>query len=417
MSQDKGLDVRLNGLLLGRLEQTVVGKMSFVYVDGAAHTISLSMPVRSEPYDDDACEAYFGGLLPESEKARVAIGRHYGANPNNNFSLLRAIGHDCAGALSLHAPNENVSEAATVPLAGRFPTEAELAIHLRELPKRPLMIGVDDIRLSLAGAQDKAALCMIGARLAFPALGVPTTHILKPAIAHVGETVVNEYLCMRLAAAVGLPVAAVEMHQAEDIPFLLVERFDRVIADGLIGRIHQEDFCQALGVRSPQKYERDGGPNLATCFALMKRLTFPAQARTQLLQTLIFNVLIGNGDAHAKNYSILHRSKGGVVLTPAYDLLSTRYYFTRRARMAMKLGGYYDFEKIQLRHWQRFSQNVGLAFPLVRKMLEDLEARLQEVIANEWTLYDAGEAHAVLDYLSCHARTMVAQARSGPPRS
>jgi serine/threonine-protein kinase HipA len=414
MSQDKVLDVRLDGHLLGRLEQTPVGKMSFRYVEGATRALSLSMPVRAEPYDDEACEAYFGGLLPESEPARVAIGRHYGANPNNNFSLLRAIGHDCAGALSLHAPGEAVLEAAAVPLAGRFPTEAELARHLRELPKRPLMIGVDGIRLSLAGAQDKAALCMIDGQLAFPGPNVPTTHILKPAIAAVGETVVNEYLCMRLAAAVGLPVAPVEMRRAEDVPFLLVERFDRETDCGTISRIHQEDFCQALGVRSTQKYESDGGPNLSTCFALMKRLTYPARARTELLQTLVFNVLIGNGDAHAKNYSILHRPEGGWVLTPAYDLMCTRYYFGPRSKMAMKLGGYYEFERIQLRHWQRFSQATGFTYPLVRKTLEDLEARLQEAIAKERDMNEVGEAHAILDYISRHAQTIKAQARTGP---
>lgn len=417
MSQEKVLDVHLNGQLLGRLEQTPAGRMRFAYAEGATCAISLSMPVRDEPYDDDACEAYFGGLLPESEPARVAIGRYYGVNPNNNFSLLRAIGHDCAGALSLHAPGEALPEATDVRLAGRVPTEAELAQHLRELPKRPLMVGVDGIRLSLAGAQDKAAVCLIDDQLAFPAQGVPTTHILKPMIADVGDTVVNEYLCMRLAAAVGLPVAAVAMGKAEDVPFLLVERFDRRTIDGRIGRVHQEDFCQALGVRSPQKYEADGGPNLSTCFTLMKRLTYPARARTQLLQALVFNVLTGNGDAHAKNYSILHRPEGGFVLTPAYDLLSTRYYFGRRSRMAMKLGGYYEFERIQLRHWQRFSQAVGFSFPLVRKTLEDLEVRLQEAIAKERTLTDADEAHAILDYLCRHAQTMLAQARTGPSLS
>lgn len=413
MSQDKVLDVHLNGRFLGRLEQNQVGKMVFRYADDARRPLSLSMPVRPDPYDDDACEAYFGGLLPERDTARKAIASHYGANANNNFSLLRAIGHDCAGALSLVPPGESSIEDAA-PLAGRVLTDAELATHLRDLPKRPLMIGVDDMRLSLAGAQDKASLCMIDGQLSVPAPGTPTTHILKPTIAEVGETVTNEYLCMRLAAAVGLPVAAVEMGQAEDVHYLLVERYDRVTVGGLIRRIHQEDFCQAVGIRSTQKYESDGGPNLPKCFELTKRLAAPARARIELLDLVIFNVLIGNGDAHAKNYSVLHRPEGKPVLTPAYDLLSTRYYFGPNSKLAMKVGGYREFERIYLRHWQRFSQEVALAFPLVRSTLANMEARLQGAITAERAYHGTEEAHRVLDYVSGHARAMARQAQTGP---
>lgn len=416
MSRDKLLHVSLNGCLLGRLEQNQVGKMVFSYAKDAKRSLSMSMPLRPDAYDDDACEAYFGGLLPESETARKAIARHYGANANNTFSLLRAIGHDCAGALSLDTFGETVL-ADAVAVAGRILTDTELATHLRDLPKRPLMIGVDDMRLSLAGAQDKASLCLIGGQLAVPAPGTPTTHILKPRIADVGETVTNEYLCMRLAAAIGLPVAAVEIGQAEDVPYLLVERYDRVTADGLVRRLHQEDFCQAVGIRSTQKYESDGGPNLLKCFELTKRLAAPARARIELLDLVIFNVLIGNGDAHAKNYAVLHPPGSKPILAPAYDLLSTRYYFGRRSKMAMKVGGHREFERVYLRHWQRFSQEVALGFPLVRTTLVNLEARLQGAITAERAHHDTEEAQRVLDYVSCHARAMAQQAQAGPSQT
>lgn len=414
MTREKVLDVRLGGRLLGTLELTSTGKMRFCYVEGAGRAVSLSMPVRPEPYDDDACEAYFGGLLPESDAARKAIARLYGANATNTFSLLKAIGHDCAGAVSLRLQGEAAPEAPTVPLVGRVLSEAELAAHLRELPKRPLLAGVDGIRLSLAGAQDKAALCLIDGQLATPADGTPTTHILKPAIADVGETVVNEYLSMRLAAAMGLPVAAVEMGRAEDVPYLLVARYDRLAAGGRIRRIHQEDFCQALGVRSTLKYEADGGPTLARCFDLMKRLASPVRARTQLLELLVFNVLIGNGDAHAKNYAVLHHDEGRAVLAPAYDLLSTRYYFGRNSKMAMKLGGKSEFEQIYSRHWQRFSQAAGLSFPLIRNTIEAGERKLQAAIQREREHLDDAEARRISDFIADHARAMAAQAQVGP---
>lgn len=413
MRPDKLLIVRLNGRELGILEQTPTGKMAFRYRQGAERPLSLAMPVRLEAYDDDACTAYFGGLLPESDAARKAIARFYEANANNDFSLLRAIGHDCAGAVSLQAPEDEPTDAPSVPLAGRRLSDEELAALLRDLPRRPLFVGVGGIRLSLAGAQDKAALSMIDGHLAVPAPGTPTTHILKPSIADVGDTVLNEYLCMRLAAMVGLPVAPVQMRAVDGIPYLLVERYDRTIASGMVSRVHQEDFCQALGVRATIKYERDGGPGLASCFELTKRLAVPAKARTTLLDMLVFNVLIGNGDAHAKNYAVLHPEAGKPYLTPAYDLLSTRYYFERRSKMAMKLGGHYEFERVYLRHWQRFAQEVRLGYPLVRTALATMEAKLQVAIAAERANHGDDEAQRILEYVSAHARKIASQAQAG----
>lgn len=273
----KRLSGRLHGRPVANLDQDDSGRMQMAYLPGSIRPISLSMPIREEPYASAACEAYFGGLLPESDEARKLIARRYGANPNNSFTMLQAIGHDCAGAVSLHPPDDPVIPAQTLPLVGRPISESELAGHLRDLPKKPLFLGIEGLRLSLAGVQNKAALCMIEGQLAIPLCGTPTTHILKPSVSGYEDIVLNEYLCLTLARLVNLKVPAVEYRRAEGLPYLLIERYDRRIDDvRRIGRIHQEDFCQALGVRSAIKYEVDGGPRAADCFQLMERTRRPA---------------------------------------------------------------------------------------------------------------------------------------------
>lgn len=405
---NKVLDVRLNGDLVGHLEQGATGHLSFTYEGNASRALSVSLPLQEESHSHDRCEAYFGGLLPESEFARKAIAKRYGANANSTFSLLRAIGYDCAGAVSLHLPTEPTPAQASFTPEGQLLSESELAAHIRELPRKPLFSGVDGLRLSLAGAQDKAAVCLLNDQLALPAGGTPTTHILKPAITSVGDTVINEFICMRLARSVGLTVPHVEMRTAEEIPYLLVERYDRAFTpEERIYRIHQEDFCQALGVRATMKYQADGGPSLETCFALTMQLTVPAVARMELLRLLAFNVLIGNCDAHAKNYSLIHHADGRLALAPAYDLLCTRYYAGTNQKMAMKIAGYYESDRLYGRHWQRFCKGVGVSYPMLRTMLRDMGDALQEAIERELeTMHDA-EAIRLMRFISGHAADIV----------
>jgi serine/threonine-protein kinase HipA len=249
MSENE-LSVRLHGVPIGVLTQPT-GRMVFKYYENAPYALSVNMPIRTEVYGHDVCEAFFGNLLPESYEAKRLIGLRFGANQNSTFSLLAAIGYDCAGAVSLHHLDEPVGRVIDwQPLRCHQLSASQLAEHIRQLPRQPLMAGVEGIRLSLAGAQDKAAVCMLNGRIALPSGGTPTSHILKPAIEGLEDTVANEFFTMRLAQRMGLTVAPVEIRQVEDIPFLLVGRYDRVIMpDGTaIKRIHQEDFCQALSV-------------------------------------------------------------------------------------------------------------------------------------------------------------------------
>ena len=241
-------------------------------------------------------------------------------------------------------------------------SDEEVVAILDELPRRPMLAGKDGLRLSLAGAQDKLPVVFDGARIGLPRNGTPSSHILKPAIHAAPDSVANEDFCLSLADALQLKPAKSKVHAVLNRPFLLVERYDRVAdAQGNRLRIHQEDFCQALGVVPEMKYQNEGGPDLAQCFDLVRRVTRPSAPQIlRLLDYVIFNALIGNHDAHAKNFSLLYSGETPT-LAPLYDTLSTAVYPTLAPKMAMKIGSKYKFSEIQARHWDQFAESAGLA--------------------------------------------------------
>lgn len=406
------LSVRLHGIPIGTLEQDLHGRMNFRYLPDARRSLSLSLPLQQTSYDHHACEAYFGGLLPESEAARKAIAIRFGANPRNIFSLLKAIGYDCAGAVSLHHPDTPVSPLDEFTIDARPLSNTELAQHIRDLPRKPLFLGAEGLRLSLAGVQDKAAVCLINGQPALPLGGTPTTHILKPAFGPEPQNklVYNEYLCLKLARAVGIPVPEAEIRFAEEIPYLLIKRYDRqVLPDGKLRRIHQEDFCQALGIPATMKYQSDGGPDLTRSFSLMLQLKRPAVERTSLLRRVLFNTLIGNCDAHAKNYSLLHHETLGPQLAPAYDLISTRFYPELTDRMAMKIGGRRRAEELYARQWQRFAEETALGYPMLRKMLTEVAAKLTTALNKERASLEYQACKTIADYIDHHSGSVMAR--------
>ena len=279
-------------------------------------------------------------------------------------------------------------------------TDQELADILKGLPRRPLMAGEADIRLSLAGAQDKIAVHLSDGQIALPLDGAPSTHVLKPAIERFDGTVFNEAFSMRLARAAGLQTAKVELGEAGGIAYLLVERYDRVtrtspseevenhVGVSTLQRLHQEDFCQAFGIVSERKYQSEGGPSLKQCFDLVREASsVPALDLQSLLDAVTFNFLIGNNDAHGKNFSLLYRgetrSNMETRLAPFYDLLSTAYYPELNTKMAMKIGGEYDSDKVSLKHFEGLAEEVGLGKPIVkrrvRELAETLLAKITEV--------------------------------------
>lgn len=392
------LSIRLHGEPVGILEQTPTGKKIFTYNRDAVTPISVGMPIREQAYDEQACEAFFGGLLPEGELAKQIIGKKYKISSNNSFALLKAIGYDCAGAISCHAIDEPIVPQYSIPLVGRIVTDDELYNHLKDLPKKPLFMDVEGLRLSLAGVHDKAAICLIDNQVSFPENGCPTTHILKPASPHFEGLTENEYFVMKIAQQIGLSVPQIELRKIKDITFLLIERYDRRIKNNYIERIHQEDFCQALGIPSVKKYQNEGGPGFKSCFDLLNITAQPAIDRNHLASIIVFNYLIGNMDAHGKNFSLLHRDVSDIQLTPFYDVICTRVYGNLTSKMAMKMGSKYDADQVLPRHWQQLCEEVKYRYISMIDLIKKLGNQIKDVaIQEKKLLQNKGIDHPIID--------------------
>lgn len=356
---------------VGALRIDRQGDIEFTYADAwraASHAraISVSLPLRAEPFLRRETRPFFEGLLPE-ESQRIAVARALGVSQQNEFRLLEQIGGEVAGALSLWPEGETPPAASYDTPPTPLSDDALIAL-LDRLPTRPLLAGEEGLRLSLAGAQAKVPLVLTDAGLALPRPGEPTTHILKPPIARFADTTENEAFAMRLAKGIGLDTADVDIATVRDRSFLLVKRYDRQIdSEGRVQRLHQEDFCQAMGYTSAQKYAADGGPVFRDCFALLRRAaTRPARDVLKLLDAALFNLIVGNADAHGKNYSLLYKSDG-ITLAPLYDLLSTVTYPDLNPNLAMKIARRARLEDLVTRDWEKFAEETGLTEPFIRR--------------------------------------------------
>jgi len=365
------LEVWLNEDLAGRLSDER-GRLSFGYDAGWLESerfvpLSVTMPPAEAPYPDEVARPFFENLLPEGE-IRAAVARLRQVSERNTFALLGEIGGDCAGAVSLWPPggrprrDEGYAEL----------SEARLARVLEEMARRPLLVADDELRLSLAGAQNKLPVHWDGARLSLPRGSAPSSHILKPGARGFAHMPANEHFCMRLADSLGLVVPASTILRKPE-PLYLVERYDRVRSpEGVLERIHQIDFCQALNLPSQKKYEHEGGPRLEACFDIITRFSAtPARDRLRLISWAIFNFVIGNADAHAKNLSLLI-TREGATLAPFYDLVSTAVYGELTDRLALKIGGEDRPDWIRSRHWESLAKVSGANPRIVRQRIAEI---------------------------------------------
>ena len=369
------LDVWLFADHVGTLS-LVEGRLNFCYAptwlaQPNVAALSISLPLQAEPFDDHKSRPFFAGLLPEGQMRRL-IAQQFQISGQNDFALLDNIGGECAGAVTFLKPGQTLRAPI---MAGdvQWLSDEEVVAILDELPRHPMLAGKDGLRLSLAGAQDKLPVVFDGHRIGLPRNGTPSSHILKPPIHAVEDSVINEGFCMALAEGMQLKPAKSKVHVVLNRSFLLVERYDRLSdPKGSRLRLHQEDFCQALCVVPEMKYQNEGGPDLAQCFELVRHVTRPSAPHVlRLLDVVIFNALIGNHDAHGKNFSLLYSGKTPV-LAPLYDTLSTAVYPTLTPKMAMKIGSKYKFSEVQARHWEQFAESTGLAKAQARKRILEI---------------------------------------------
>ena len=385
----KELSVRLHGVQVGVL-RLVNGKMEFTYDENAQKPISLSLPLQKEPFKEKVCRAFFGGLLPENPNMRELLAKKYNINVNDDFKLLKEIGRDCAGALSFHEMTEPQKSYQMLKIEGSILSDEELTKYLEELPYRPYL----GKRLSLAGAQEKTAVCVINGKIALPNDDIPTTHIIKTALPKYVQSIQNEYICMKVAKEIGLEVAEVEIRKVGEIEFLLVERFDRKYSNNLeCERILQEDFAQSLGIQARDKYK----VTFKDCLKVLNQTATPANSKLRFVRQVIFNYLIGNTDAHAKNFSV-YLTNDGITLTPAYDLLCSSIYDCDQ-RIAMKIGKARYYSDVTEKDWEIFAQDLDISHKLVQAELERQKEYLPKIVEKLTKELDCEVGVRILDYI------------------
>jgi serine/threonine-protein kinase HipA len=370
----RALDVRCFDQLAGQLVDEV-RELAFAYdtewLTSGMPPLSQSLPLDGS-FDSVAVAAFFGGLLPEGTP-RELLARRLGVSVGNDFGLLVAVGGDTAGAISLHPPGQVPSSPGNDV---EWLDDRAVSTLLDELPARPMHADENgEYRLSLAGVQDKLPV-IVGedGRIGITRGQTPSTHILKTPIERFDDTVTNEAFSLALGRALGIDTVTATPHRTGKREFLLVERYDRRREDGAIRRLHQEDFCQALGVPTDRKYQSEGGPSLAECFALLRRATaVPAPEVLKLLDDVALSFLVGNHDAHGKNYALLYLPEAAsAVLAPAYDIVSTVAYHKSHnltRKMAMGIGGEYRPDYVEPRHIDRLLDDAGLGAAAARRRL------------------------------------------------
>ncbi|MBI4064398.1 MAG: type II toxin-antitoxin system HipA family toxin [Elusimicrobia bacterium] len=370
------LNIYWNEHLVGQLWVDKKSDFVFQYDPGwiesnGAIPLSVRLPFQKEPFSDASARIFFANLLPEGD-VRQAIAVLHQISPGNSFKLLEILGGECAGAITL------IPEGAKPGMGGSYIPLSweELDTMIDQMPQHPLLTAKGDLRLSLAGAQHKLPVFVKGRELYLPKGSFASSHILKPQIERFKNTVENEAFCMKLAKECGLPVAGSAIWKEGKHAVLLVERYDRQAGEGTPIRLHQEDFCQALGFSYERKYESEGGPKLRDCFALLDaKSSQPIVDKKNLLNWVIFNYLIGNCDAHAKNISLLI-TREGFRLAPFYDLLSTMVYERLAKELAMRVGGEANLGNLMKKHWERLADEAGVGFKAVFAYGQEMAKKL-----------------------------------------
>ncbi len=390
----------MNGLRVGTLSKLQSGALRFVYAEEwlrsrSARSLSLSLPLTHRPYEGDVVYNFLDNLLPDNEAIRAKMQARFHTSTTQPFDLLAAVGRDCVGAIQLSSEFEpGLSELKAKPL-----NEGQVAELLKGYASSPLGMqeAEEDFRISIAGAQEKTALLNMDGNWYLPQGSTPTTHILKLPIgvlAHhnldLSQSCENEWLCMHIAEAFGLPVAKTEVLTFEDQKVLSVERFDRKWLDGQrCVRLPQEDMCQALGVAPALKYESDGGPGIKSIMQVLRGSKNAQADRATFFKAQILFWLLAAPDGHGKNFSLFIEPNNGYRLAPLYDIISAYPLMggtglqKQKVKMAMWLHGqnrHFKWDEMMPRHFISTAKAAGYSETLAFAHLEEMLGKAYEVV-------------------------------------
>lgn len=400
------LHVYQNGEIVGYFSKKPSGAVEFIYAEEwlsnkFAYPVSLSLPLREDAFKGAPVVAVFENLLPDSEDLRSRVAEKVGADGTDAYSLLTQIGRDCVGALQFFPEDADVDFSDLRSIKGEAVGDDEIERILNNLSRAPLGLDRDDdFRISVAGAQEKTALLYHEGQWIRPSGPTPTTHILKTQIGRLdsldlSNSVENEFYCLALMDAFGIPVNKAEIKTFGNTKSLVIKRFDRRWTEsGVLSRIPQEDCCQALSIPPSRKYQNDSRPSkekqpsMVEILNLLKASDKPAYDQKLFLKAQILFWLIGATDGHAKNFSIFLGSGGRFQLTPLYDVLTAQPYHNalqlsnKEMKMAMSVGNnrHYKMEEIQGRHFLQTAERAGVAAYIVKEALEEIEGAAESSI-------------------------------------
>ena len=406
------LSLWMNGIAVGTWEVDSAGRHHLAYDEDwleseRGRPISLSMPLRpAAVYSGDVVRNFFENLLPDNRLIRERLQARFHARSTSAQDLLAQIGRDCVGALAILPQGE--SPDGFDRIEGMPLTDAQVGQALDRVTVNARQADEDDFRISIAGAQEKTALTRFGGRWMRPTGATPTTHLFKlplgvpPSGIDLTTSVENEWICARILAAYGVPVALSEIARFGEHTVLVIPRFDRQpSADGTwLVRLPQEDFAQVCGVGPDAKYEADGGPGIA---AIHERLLGSGQAaadRHDLFRTQVLFWMLAAIDGHAKNFSVFIEPRGHFRLTPRYDVLSAYPVLghgkgklaPEKIKMAMAVWSanrHYKWREIRRSHFEHTATACGLG-PWAPQLIDELVERTPEVIRQVSAVIPAG---------------------------
>lgn len=376
----KQLSIYAEEYLVGHLNEEDANGMSFIYAPNwlanpDAVPLSPELPLADQVFYGDHVSSFFENLLPEGDVLEF-ISKAAHISSGNIFGLLERFGGDTAGAFSILPEGMLPSDQPHY-----LPVTPESILQWFDRSRGiPLDLSGEQARMSLSGAQDKMTVFIdANGNISIPLGAAPSSHIIKPSLQHrhdIPNTAINEAMIMMLAHHIKLDVA--EVRYVAELGAVVISRYDREIGpDGRLHRLHQNDLCQVLGIPSGKKYESEGGPSLKTCFqAALERSVQPALDKKRLIEWVIFNVLVGNMDGHAKNLSLITIGKR-TRLAPFYDLVCTTVYPNLSQKLAFKIGGENRPRWLMLRHWDRFAEETATKPQFVHKVMADMIQRVE----------------------------------------